>query len=101
MEDVTESSRISGLAETSASESDAESVIGFISASTSDTEPAPTPSPEPTPAVLPVSAVYMIEYGELMSATIKLPGPEGYEKYLEEEVKELAENKRYAEKRKL
>lgn len=81
MEDVTESSRMSGLAETSASESDAESVIGLISASTSDTEPAPTPSPEPTPAVL--------------------PGTEGYEKYLEEEVKELAENKRYAEKRNL
>lgn len=86
MEDMTESGRMSGLAETSVSESDAESVIGLISASTSDTEPAPTPSPEPTPAVLPVSAVYMIEYGELMSATIMLPDTEGYEKYLAEDL---------------
>ncbi|MDE6675227.1 MAG: hypothetical protein K2K19_10530, partial [Acetatifactor sp.] len=64
----------------------ADVVIGLIPAPTSDTEPAPTPSPEPTPAALPVSAVYMIEYGELMSATIKLPGTEGYEKYLEEDL---------------
>lgn len=64
----------------------ADVVIGLIPAPTSDTEPAPTPSPEPTPAALPVSAVYMIEYDELMSATIKLPGTEGYEKYLEEDL---------------
>lgn len=59
---------------------------GLNPASSSHIELAPTSSPEPTPAVLPGSAVYMIEYSELMSATIKLPSTEGYEKYLAEDL---------------
>lgn len=86
MADVTEPGRMLGLAETSAAESDTESVIGLIPASASDTEPALTPSPVPTPAALPASPVYLIEYGERMTSISVLPSTEDYEKYLAEDL---------------